>query len=279
MTDWYSFFSGRPNPGGHARVPVLDYLRDPDARPEVRRAGEASAAAQESARPPERPAWAPRTQPTKDLRAHASTPYAVGPGGVVAPSDVPMHVAQTEPQVEHVPLSVATGERTEPFGDDFARWYEATRGRPLPAALTALRQEPQSLDVPPENDGRTPNYEHNIPRGVEGGTVRVATRVERGVNDHAPTAEVDLPPIEGDLWDPERRAGIVPDFDPTQEWMAAEQRAFQRARERRPTLADLMIAIVMGNQAGRRSMDARELEDMRSDIRSASDRPSSGERR
>lgn len=250
-TDWYAFFTGRANPGGRARVPVLNYLRNPEANSEVqrevRRAGEAADAATARAGPIEAPRWAQRaTERTARDRRNAPPPasppesFPIGPGGI---TDEPPPAPEAD--VERVPFRVASGQDTEPFGEDFARWYESVHGRPLPASLTAYRQEP--AEGPKRFDwglntatgeGEFDNPARPLPNGPRG-------------------REPDSAP-EATTWS-----------DPSQELsdsIAAERRAFERQRQGRPTAYDMMFLAVFGAR-DRRAQVADENREMRRRIR------------
>jgi hypothetical protein len=217
MTDWYQVFTGRPSPGRRSRPTLLEYLRDPEEHPEVERRGTLPQHVIDSARP-----------------RVPVIPEGARPRGQNS---------------DRVPFRVASGQDTRPFGNDFAAWnaaVEAANTRPLPEGLEAV-PEPE----PEANPGRAPQNPNNIPLGVEGGTRFVATRLERGVNDRAPIEERYFPPIEGDLWDEDRQAGIRPEFDPTQAWLEAEVRSGALWREGRPSAVDMFMRVVFGDQSDR----------------------------
>lgn len=229
MTDFYQWLTGRPNPGRRARTPASRYLDGPDR--------------------------APSTQATPHRQRQQ-----VAPG---SPS-VPVVDVSRARVYRHgrdqvgVPLSVAAGQSEEPFGSDFATWYNEGLDR-------GYVSEPPPESAEPENPGRAPMFENNIPLGIEGGSRNIPTRLEMGANDHAPTVAQDFAPIES-RWDPERQAGIMPDADPTRDWAAAEERAQERWRRAAPTPADMIFAAVFGNRGGR-SRNENELRQMREQVR------------
>lgn len=267
--DWYKFFTGRPGPGRRAPTPASRYLDDAHddgvvygpgavvARPDGVVEGADTAPRRtrgrtEAARGglPGTPRWAGDAVESRvrgQQRNLAGAPdYPVGPGGVV----------ESEYAAERVPFSALSGRDQRPFGQDFVTWYEATRGRPLPQALRA-ETVPEAPEI--ENPGRAPSNSNNIPRGIEGGDVVVATRVERGVNDRAPTQRITLPPIEGDQWDEDRQAGIRPPDDFWTEWRGAEERAFERQRARQPTIYDMVFLAVFGHRGEAKPDGAKQL--------------------
>jgi len=256
MTDFYQFLTGRPSPGGRARVPVLDYLADPDSRPDVQRAGSRGAAVRESARPREAPRWA------SDVAAQRART-------VVQRPSTPPQAAEPDPEVgtvpvapdfdtERLPLSVAADrEQDAPYGDDFVEWLRTSRGGELPIwAMPGYREEPLPEGLPPLSTG----HQANAPSGLED-TVTVANG-----------QTVRLAPVS-DEWDAERRAGRTPMPDgATERWIAAEEammaerRAYDRERSGNRTRYDVMFRIIFGNQTPR-SRVQRETDEMRERIR------------
>lgn len=226
--DFYNFFTGRPNPGRTAPTPVSRYLSDTERVPST------------------------EATPHRQRRE-------VAPGSPAVPvvRTPPARVYRYGPNQSGVPISVAAGQSEEPFGNDFAAWYNEGLDR----GYTSESPPPAE----PENPGRTPMFENNIPLGVEGGRRNIPTRLEMGATDHAPTVEQEFAPIQS-TWDPARRAGIMPDHDPTREWAAAEERANERWRSGRPSPADMIFAAVFGNRGGR-SRNENELQQMRDEVR------------
>lgn len=227
MTDWYNFFTGRPSPGRRAPTPTSRFL--------------------------DSPARTPSPEATPHLRRQA-----VAPGRPVVPTVrmPPSRVYRYSRDQAGVPIDVAAGRSEEPFGSDFATWYNEGLDR-------GYVSEPAPEPDTPENVGREPTYENNVPIGIEGGRRNIPTRLEMGANDHAPTVPQDFAPLPSE-WDPERRAGIMPEFDPTEEWAAAERRSEERWRAGQPSVADMVFAAVFGNRTQRME---RELGQMRAEVR------------
>lgn len=229
MTDWYSYFTGRPSPGRRAPTPASRFL--------------------------DSPARTPSAEATPHLRRQE-----VAPGRPVVPTvrTPPARVYRYNRDQAGVPIDVAAGQSEEPFGNDFATWYNEGLDR-------GYISDPAPESNTPENVGREPTYENNVPIGIEGGRRNIPTRLEMGANDHAPTVPQDFAPLPSE-WDPERQAGIMPELDPTEEWAAAEQRSQERWRAGRPSVADMVFAAVFGNHSTTQRME-RELGQMRAEVR------------
>lgn len=237
--DWYQFLFGRPSPGTSTTVPVLDYLRAPERAPEVRRAGEVVEGTRERATPPDAPRWAQRATETNARRNRNTAPedarlvsMPIGPGGVTGDPPEP------EP-APRVPFAVASGQDTEPFGDDFAAWYEATRGRPLPSSIMMYREEPDPVDAPAPSEGRSPNNPNNVPLGTEGGETLVAEGPEGEANRRV--RRVRMEPIEPINRAPEGESDLM-------RAIAAERAAYERQRQGRPSVADMIMLAVFGSR-------------------------------
>lgn len=232
MTDWYNFVTGRPNPGRRAPTPASRFL-DAPARP-------------------------PSAQPTPHLQRQG-----VAPGRPVVPAvrTPPARVYRYSRDQSGVPIDVAAGQSEEPFGGDFATWYNEGLDR---GYVSDPAPEPDA----PDNPGRAPTYENNVPIGIEGGRRNIPTRLEMGANDHAPTVPQDFAPLPRE-WDPERQAGIKPEFDPTREWADAERRVDERFRSGAPSVGDLFFAAVFGNRGimGPEARVRRETQQMRDEVR------------
>ena len=168
---------------------------------------------------------------------------------------------------EGVPIEVAAGRRSEPFGDDFAVWYneaidrgyisdepvavDDSEGGGFPIADAAVRLSPDYVA-----SRSTPLYEaHYTSFGPPNGShVRTSEPVFDPVREAPPEAFV---PIERE------------DIDPTRAWAEAEQRADQRWRSGRPSTADMVFAAIFGNRGifGPEVRARRELQQMRTEVR------------
>lgn len=284
--DWYLALFGRPAPGQRAQpTRASRYLDDYDPSREgyvygpggvvdegdeaPRRARTRGSFARDSAYPAA-PDWASRTSDARSRRrrsepAQPGEDYVFGPGGVI-------DVEPEAPSAPRVPFSALAGTDGAPFGEDFALWYETTRGRPLPPVLRAAIEAGEAAP----DEGRRPSNADNLPADVEGGSARVAEGPEGAALSRA--RRITLAPIEGPQWDAARQAGIVPTPDPTQEWIAAEERAFLRQREGRPTAYDMMFLAIFGPRRkpdeSKQLMSAREVADAALERQRREDAPS-----
>lgn len=226
--DWYQFLFGRPSPGTSTTVPVLDYLRAPEQAPDA-------------------PRWAQRATETRARRGRgrAATPderlaaMPIGPGGVTGDPPEP------EP-APRVSFAVASGQDTEPFGDDFAAWYEATRGRPLPSSIMGYREDP--ADAPPRFAW---GFNTETGEGAADNDPRPDIEAQRG--KEPPDAETPPNPF------PDTSRELMAAFE-------AERRAFDRQRRGQPSVADLIMLAVFGNRP-RVDVVAEENEELRRRIR------------
>lgn len=249
MTDWYSFFTGRPDPGRRAPTPASRYLDDPE-----------------------------RT-PSREDEPHLRR-QEVAPGSPVVPAvrQPPSHVYSqpgSDTPMAPTPLSAMTGvaryplppARMDPYGEDFATWYNDTSNNDVPGRIPDFGEEEDPA-------GRAPRNPENV---IDDATSRlsdeyVATRDQPRAEAHyrsrgnIRTSQPQFDPVQEAP--PEAFVPVTPrpEFNPTQEWIAAEERANERWRRGEPSTADLVFAAVFGNRARRPRIET-ELEQMRDEVR------------
>lgn len=186
-----------------------DYLGNPDAFPTVRTT---PAAMPPVAAPPAVYVDRRYLPPPPAAPAWADTiPY--GPGGVVTrPAQPP-----EPPPALHVPFRMAAGMDAPMIpGGDFADWISMQRRPPPISALDAPSGPPEEGTL-----GRLPSSDLGDPASLEGGAERMALNS----GPHAGARMVMLPPVTGQMWDEQRRAGIRPPSDLNADWRAAVQRS------------------------------------------------------
>lgn len=201
--DWYQALFGRANPGMAANsspTATSRYLEAPTPDPAVARASANVAEHARAARvaagrdgnvsnlppPPPAPARTGRGITAGDVvRAGADVVGYVGdylqdgqPHNSYNP-DQPALASRsrqngpelsdpsTIPSGPGTPLSALTGDDPQPYGNDFATWYEATHSHPLPSALRAPEvsaEDPAPAQPGPEPVGRLPDFATDFTR-------------------------------------------------------------------------------------------------------------------
>lgn len=259
MPDFYQMLFGSPSPGRAAPRRQLKYATNDPTPARVR----AQSEVESYLRYPEgRPDVIPgRPPPTREMRRPPSHVYS-DPG-----SDTP--VAPT-------PLSALTGiaraplapAAIEPYGDDFATWYDgAQRGNA--GAIPDF-----ASDTPETPDGRAPRNPDNV---IDDATGRlsndyVATRAPPRAEAHYRSrgnirlSQPTFDPVQEAPPEAFVPVEAPPEFNPTQEWIGAEERAAERWRRGEPNAVDLVFAAIFGNR-GQRARTERELEQMRYEVR------------
>ena len=169
------------------------------------------------------------------------------------------------------PLSAIQGRDTRPFGEDFATWYQAITS-PRQPQLTLAQSAPEGDefrspmgDIPDlrASDHGTdpasavsaidPAYERGRPRPFAQAHYQSQGNLRTTPNEAVRFDPVVEAPQGGPLYDPARRAGIIPEFDPTAEWAAAEERAGASGATPpvQRTWMDPLFAAVFGRRGGR----------------------------